>query len=199
MIDKRTHPEAASGTCTNDLGRRTQTLRKRCGLSIRKLAERSGVSAGMISCIERNKTSPSIVTLEKLLAALGTDLARFFTEGEPPGDRHVIPREQMRMVSDAERCYTIVLPASHAAGIVMLDERIYPGHRPPAYESLKGVMVGYVLGGELALDVKGEGGQVLRPGDAFAVDRQTEHRGYAAGEEPVRLVTVFRPDVAEGG
>ncbi len=54
-------------------------LRQRSGLSIRELVKLSGVTAGMISCIERNKTSPSLTTLQKILSALDTDLAEFFS------------------------------------------------------------------------------------------------------------------------
>ena len=51
-----------------DLGPRLQMLRKRCGTSIRQLARRAGVAPGIISCIERGKNSPSISTLQKILA-----------------------------------------------------------------------------------------------------------------------------------
>ena len=49
-----------------EVAQRIPMLRKRCGLSIRQLAELSGVTAGMISCIERGKNSPSIATLQKI-------------------------------------------------------------------------------------------------------------------------------------
>ena len=35
--------------------------------------------------------------------------------------------------------------------------------------------------------------ETLRPGDAFYVTKGTAHRGYAHGDEPVRLVSVYHP------
>lgn len=61
------------------IGDRLATLRTGFGLSIRGLAEKAGISASVISQIERNKTEPSISTLKRLAAALGTEITYFFT------------------------------------------------------------------------------------------------------------------------
>ena len=45
----------------------------------------------MISCIERGKNSPSITTLQKILGALGTDLAAFFAARSQATGRTGIP------------------------------------------------------------------------------------------------------------
>lgn len=48
--------------------------RKRHGLSQRRLALRAGTDQAAISRIERGETSPSLETLERLLAAMGERL-----------------------------------------------------------------------------------------------------------------------------
>jgi len=104
-------------------GQRLQMLRKRCGLSIRQLSGLAGVTAGMISCIERETSSPSIVTLQKILTSLGTDLASFFG-GEPSGQTGPFyPREGMRLVSDTARSYTIIFPRREDIKVELLDEQ----------------------------------------------------------------------------
>ena len=105
----------------------------------------------------------------------------------------MFPRETMRTVSDGERNYTIVFGKSPNKPVEMFDEHIYPAARRPEFEKLKCDVAGYVISGELTLEVKGSKRRSLRPGDAFYVDKGTEHRGYAAGEDPVRLVTVCHP------
>lgn len=50
-------------------------LREQRGLTLRRLAARSGVSASMISAIERAAKSPTVATLDALAAALGVPLA----------------------------------------------------------------------------------------------------------------------------
>jgi len=176
-----------------DIRQRLQSLRSRCGLSIRQLAEKSGVTAGMISCIERGKNSPSLATLQKIFASLGTDMASFFSDSQVKSDGPAYPREDMRSVSDGERSYTIVFPKSPSMHIEMLDEHNYPAKRRPPYEKLQCDVAGYVLSGRLVLDVKGKKKRTLRPGDAFYIPKGLEHRGYAEADEPARLITVYHP------
>jgi transcriptional regulator with XRE-family HTH domain len=65
-----------------DIGPRLRALRKRRGLSLRTLAELSGLSANTISLVERGKTSPSVATLHRLATALGVSMTFFFEEEE---------------------------------------------------------------------------------------------------------------------
>ena len=61
--------------CDSDreVGPHLKSLRLRCGLSIRQICEMANVTPGTISCIEHSKSSPSITTMRKILAALGSD------------------------------------------------------------------------------------------------------------------------------
>jgi len=176
-----------------EVAQRIQILRKRCGMSIRQLAGLAKVTPGIISCIERGKNSPSIATLQKILNALGADLAAFFSGEEGNGEGPVSFREHMRAISDGERNYTIVFPKTPGIGVEMFDEHIYPAKRRPPLETLQCDVAGYIITGSLVLEIKGRKKQTLRPGDAFYVSKGQEHRGFAANNEPVRLVTVYHP------
>ncbi len=46
-----------------DVGVRLKSVRRSAGLSQRELASRAGVTNGLISLIEQNRTSPSVSTL----------------------------------------------------------------------------------------------------------------------------------------
>lgn len=61
-----------------DVGQRLRTLREERGVSMRSLARRSGLSANALSMIERNLTSPSVSTLNKLAAAMEVPITAFF-------------------------------------------------------------------------------------------------------------------------
>lgn len=61
-----------------DLGKKLQSLRRTHGLSQRALARRSGLSNGLISLIEKDKISPSVSSLEKILDSFPIGLADFF-------------------------------------------------------------------------------------------------------------------------
>ena len=57
------------------IGTRLKELRKARRLSITGLAEKSGVSTGLISQIERDLVVPSVVNLYRIAQALGTDIS----------------------------------------------------------------------------------------------------------------------------
>ncbi|HKI54354.1 MAG TPA: helix-turn-helix domain-containing protein [Anaerolineales bacterium] len=61
-----------------DVGSRLRELRELRGISMRSLAEKSGLSANALSMIERGKTSPSVSTLYKLADGLGVSITAFF-------------------------------------------------------------------------------------------------------------------------
>jgi len=175
------------------LGHRIQLLRKRSGMSLRQLASRSAVAAGMISYVERGRTSPSLATLQKILSALGSDLGSFFAPQGGDGSGPVFTREQMQVVSDRERTYTMLLTRRPGIRLEMFDEELRPSPKKPEFETLSCDVAGYVLSGSLALEIEGHRKQTLRPGDAFYVPKGTSHRGYALGDQPVRLVSVYHP------
>ena len=176
-----------------EIAKRIQMLRKRCGLSIRQLGGLARVTPAIISCIERDKNSPSIVTLQKILSALGTDLATFFSQDQQRQEGPVFLREHMRAISDGDRTYTIVFSKQPGVDVEMFDETIRRSKRRPSFETLKCDVAGYILSGSLVVEVKKHGKQVLRPGDAFYIPKGEEHRGFAEGDEPVRLVTMYHP------
>lgn len=51
------------------LGEHVRNIRKKRGITLKELAEKTGLSIGYISQIERNLTDPSLSTLRKLSAA----------------------------------------------------------------------------------------------------------------------------------
>ena len=57
-----------------DLGRKIKQLRLANDLTLEELANRSELSKGFLSQVERNLTSPSVATLDDILEALGTNL-----------------------------------------------------------------------------------------------------------------------------
>lgn len=62
-----------------DVGIRLRQLREGRKVSMRTLAQMSGLSANALSMIERGKTSPSVSTLYRLADALGVPVTDFFS------------------------------------------------------------------------------------------------------------------------
>jgi transcriptional regulator with XRE-family HTH domain len=67
------------------VGRRIKLLREGLNLSLRDLAERSGVSAQMLSQVERGETSPTIAIAERIAAGLELSLSQLLRLDEGDG------------------------------------------------------------------------------------------------------------------
>ena len=66
-----------------EIGKKIKDLRMQKGLTQEELADRSELSKGFISQLERDLTSPSITTLVDILQCLGTNLEGFFASSSP--------------------------------------------------------------------------------------------------------------------
>ena len=66
----------ATATDIPALGARVRALREAGGLSLRDLAERSGVSAPMLSQVERGETSPTVAVAERIASGLELRLSQ---------------------------------------------------------------------------------------------------------------------------
>jgi transcriptional regulator with XRE-family HTH domain len=69
------------------VGRAVKQQREAAGFSLRILAARSGISASMISDIERGTKSPTITTVVRLAQALGVSVAALVDGGTAPSPR----------------------------------------------------------------------------------------------------------------
>lgn len=175
------------------IGERLRELRTRQGLSMRGLAAQAGVAPSYVSSVEAGRISPTIATLRKLLLVLGEDLAGFFTHGDSRPRGYHFPHAGMQKVADATRQYTLILPRRSDICCEMLDETIHPSSAMPEYEQIGSDLAGYVLAGQLVLEIAGEDPVTLLPGDAFYVPADKPVRGRCTGDTPVRLVTVIVP------
>lgn len=66
------------------IGRRVRALREAQGLSLRDLAARCGVSAPMLSQVERGDTSPTLAVAGKIASGLGLTLSGLLRLDEAP-------------------------------------------------------------------------------------------------------------------
>ena len=66
-----------------DVGRNLRRLRAFRDLSLRALAESSGLAVNTLSLIENNKSSPSVSTLQQLALALEAPITAFFETDTP--------------------------------------------------------------------------------------------------------------------
>jgi len=78
-----------------EVGKQLRAVRTAFGLSQRELAKRAGVTNGMVSLIEQDRVSPSVGSLQKILAAFPMTMAEFFTRNMELGGNVVFRAHEL--------------------------------------------------------------------------------------------------------
>jgi transcriptional regulator with XRE-family HTH domain len=175
------------------VGERVRALRDAMGLSLRDLAERSGVSAPMLSQVERGETSPTLAVAEKIAAGLELSLSQLLRLDE---DSHVVvvrkgERRRRRRAGHLVEELTPPLPGQRAdvslhrldAGAGTGGEGDPPIHEPGSRETI------YVGAGSATLVLDGERHE-LAEGDAVTFDADLPHHFENPGEGQAELLAV---------
>ncbi len=186
----------AGAAADDGLGARLRVLRTGRGLSLRALAERSGVTAGALSLIENGKNSPSVSTLKKVLSALELTLADFFTGGQ--ADREVacvvVPGSRLVNVASGRGLQYLSLPGPRDGRVIQVMHEVYsPGaDTGPELYSHVGEEAGFCVSGTIEVTVDGRA-EVLKPGDAFYFSSNLPHRWRNIGGTTARMISACTP------
>jgi transcriptional regulator with XRE-family HTH domain len=162
-----------------EVGNRIRALREAMGLSLRDLAERSGVSAPMLSQVERGETSPTLAVAGKIAAGLELSLSQLLRldEGESVS---VVPADGRRRGGGVRgHSYEIVTPGLPGQRAEVSLHVLKPGaatggpddppmHEPGARETA------VVTGGQLRLICDGTTYD-LKEGDSVTFDADLPH------------------------
>src|SRR5213080_875156 len=90
-------------------GRRVKALREAMDLSLRDLAERSGVSAPMLSQVERGETSPTLQIAGRIAAGLELRLSQLLRLAES-GTVAVVRRGEGRTAASGGHRLEVLTP-----------------------------------------------------------------------------------------
>src|SRR6476661_8624416 len=99
----------ATATDIPALGARVRALREAEGLSLRDLAERSGVSAPMLSQVERGETSPTISVAERIAGGLELSLSQLLRLDDSDGVS-VVKADERRGGGGPRHRYEVLTP-----------------------------------------------------------------------------------------
>ncbi len=85
------------------IGKRIKEVRKADNHTISDIAQKAGVTSGLISRIENGRTIPSLPVLLKIINALDTEVVEFF-KGMPQanGARFILSRKEENTIIDKE-------------------------------------------------------------------------------------------------
>ena len=182
------------GDLARHLGAQLRAGRERAGVSVRELARRIGVSASLLSQVERGLAQPSVGTLWAVVTELGLSLDGLFAPPAAGGDRErpaVVQRAAGRPALELgggvvwERLTAGPDPDADFAFVTYPPGADSGAGEPPTRH--EGREYGYVISGRLQIEVGSETLE-LGAGDAVAFGSQTPHRLRALGEDPVEAV-----------
>jgi transcriptional regulator with XRE-family HTH domain len=196
-------PEAESGALERYLGNAIRDLRQRHGLTIAEVADRAGISRGMLSKIENAQTATSLDSLHRLAQALGVSLSTLFRNYDvPEGSAQLVKSgEGMEVVRrGTKRGHTYHLLA-HEQGPTKLFEPFLitidsPDATFPVFEH-PGTEFLYMLEGRMEYR-HGQHTYLLMPGDALSFRGEVPHGPERLIDLPIRfLATIVYPTPVE--
>src|SRR3954451_4397714 len=196
----RTDGDAVVST-NGSVGARVKSLREAMDLSLRDLSERSGVSAPMLSQVERGDTSPTLAVAQKIAAGLDLTLSQLLRLDE---DRHVVvvrskDRRIRRRRGHKVEELTPPLPGQRAD---VSEHTLAPGAAPgapddPPMHEPGSRETAVVLDGAVELFIDGQRHE-LAEGDSVTFDADLPHHFENNSEAEARLIAVVAAGLRRG-
>lgn len=175
-----------------DIGLRMKELRIQSGLTQQELADRSELSKGFISQLERNLTSPSITTLLDIIQCLGTTPAEFFNDEEP--EQIVFKNEDYFEKEDdgLQLSMKWLVPNAQKNAMEPVLMTLKPGGASDVSLPHEAEEFGYVLKGSVRL-FHGSRSFIIRAGETFYFKAGKKHYIEAYGNREATLLWVTTP------
>ncbi len=177
------------------IGPRVRALREAMDLSLRDLADRSGVSAPMLSQVERGETSPTLSVAARIAGGLDLRLSQLLRL-EEAGSVTIVRAGERRRGGSARGGHRVeVLTAPLPGQRAELSRHVLtPGARtglagdPPMHEP-GSREIALVEDGAVVLEVDGERHD-LAAGDCVTFDADLPHHFANPGPDEARLLAV---------
>jgi XRE family transcriptional regulator, regulator of sulfur utilization len=180
---------------STQIGPRVRALREAMDLSLRDLAERSGVSAPMLSQVERGETSPTLQVASRIAAGLELRLSQLLRLDES-GTGTILCTGERRLGGASRTGHrfevlTAPLPGQRAelsrhllsAGSRTGGPGDPPMHEPGSRE------IGLVESGPVILDIEGDRHE-LATGDCVTFDADLPHHYENPGPAEATILAV---------
>jgi XRE family transcriptional regulator, regulator of sulfur utilization len=175
------------------VGPRVKALREAMDLSLRDLAERSGVSAPMLSQVERGETSPTLQVASRIASGLELRLSQLLRLDEESAVS-IVRRGEGRRGGTGGHAYELLTPPLPGLRAEVTRHTLAPGavtggpgdpprHEPGARETA------LVERGTLTLHVE-EAHHALHAGDCVTFDADLAHHFANLGKEEAVLLAI---------
>jgi len=167
------------------IGSKIRSLRTAKGLGLAQLGDHTGLSAGMLSKIERGSSFPTLPTLLRIALVFGVGLEHFFSEAETPVLEILRRKDRLKLPDRPDRMpkyffESLDFPVNDSAIRGYLADFPPGGGWSEPHEHDQDEMI-YVISGALALQIHGRE-HLLEQGDSIYFDARYPHAYRAGGE-----------------
>lgn len=177
------------------ISNRIKEKRKEGGITLQQLAENVGVTKGLLSQIENNRTVPSLIVLLSIVKALKVDFNDFFdnldtTQNAGPvviksSQHHKVEKEYTKGT-----WYYRITSFKHQGKLV--DVMLYRQEKAAkkGYVNTQAHEYNYMLSGKAEYTIEGKKYE-LEAGDSFYYDARKSHLTRCLSEEPYEMLVVY--------
>jgi len=179
------------------IGKEVRAFRRQQDMTVAELAERTGLSMGMLSKIENGNTSPSLTTLQIISDALRVPITQFFRRFEETREAVFVKngdaQEAERAGTRAGHQYHLLGHlGSNATGVQMEPYLITLNDQSDVFPTFQhdGVELLYMLEGEI-LYRHNDKQFLLQAGDSLLFDADAPHGPDELVSLPARFLSII--------
>ena len=175
-----------------DIGAKIKRLRLSNQLTLEELANRSELTKGFLSQLERDLTSPSIATLENILEALGTNLKDFFSEDED--EQIVFSKDDFFENTQDDYKISYIIPNAQKNEMEPILIELKEDTKSMEIDPHDGEEFGYVIQGKVTL-VNGEEEYDVKKGETFYLKGNLPHYIINKNDTLAKVIWVSTPPI----
>ena len=173
-----------------DIGAKIKRIRLSNQLTLEELANRSELTKGFLSQLERDLTSPSVATLENILEALGTNLKDFFSEDED--EQIVFSKDDFFENIQDDYKISYIIPNAQKNEMEPILIELKKGKNSMEIDPHDGEEFGYVISGRLNV-ILGDQIYHVKAGESFYYPAKKIHRIENPGQRPAKFIWISTP------
>ena len=177
-----------------EIGKRIKAKRKEAKLSLQELAKQVDLTASFLSKVEREESTPSIESLQKISQALNTPIFYFLAE---PNDRSPVVRREQRLKlkrANSNLAFELLTPDLNCQMEAIMFEQEPGGGNYAVLPRQYTEEFIYVLQGQLEAKLNDDV-HYLGPGDTIYFDGPSLRSLTAVGDQTLRVIAVITPPI----
>lgn len=178
------------------ISNRLRELRKDKNITLQELADKAGVSKGLISQVENSRTIPSLLVLLNIIKELDIDLNEFFRDINlhPPDNKTILKKSTDYTSFEKEnavgfgyqRIFSTSVQDCHIDFVILT---LQPGaSRAPVQTAA--LEFKYMLSGQVRYEI-GNQQHLLQAGDSLLFDGMEWHNPYNESDQEAKMLVVY--------